>query len=139
MDLEKFKRKNYYELLGVPRDASESDIRRAFRDISRIYDPSSNFYADLINDPPKPRDIEIFKMVSTAFEVLVDPKNRKEYDALLKRTPTGEVPQFQIGVVYSETPGWLSTLSTGGRSTLLAFGLVLLLLTIAVFSMRPMP
>ncbi|MBX7144199.1 MAG: DnaJ domain-containing protein [Oligoflexia bacterium] len=139
MDLDKFKRKNYYELLGVPQNASESDLRRAFRDIARIYDPSSNFYADLIDDPPKPRDIEIFKMVSNAFEVLIDPLQRKKYDALLKRTPKGEVPKYDPGAKSDDGMSWLPGFNSSSHGTIVAFGLILLILTIAVFSMRPTP
>ena len=85
MSLEKFTTQSYYELLGLKLDASKEDIKRAYRDISRIYDPSSNFYADLIQDPPKPRDIEIFKLVTQAYETLVDEDKRRSYDSSLNK------------------------------------------------------
>jgi DnaJ-class molecular chaperone len=95
MSLDKFKSKSFYELLGVRSDASMEEIKRAYRDISRIYDPSSNFYADLIDDPPKPRDLEIFKLVTNAYETLADEEKRKVYDRSLN-------PEYSSAAAYAE-------------------------------------
>src|SRR5688572_22584614 len=66
--------KDYYELLGVPRDASQDDIRKAFRKLARQYHP------DVAKDKPKAE--EKFKEVNEAYEVLGDPAKRKKYDTL---------------------------------------------------------
>ncbi|NLW58686.1 MAG: J domain-containing protein, partial [Bifidobacterium pseudolongum subsp. globosum] len=62
---------DYYETLGVERTASEEDIKRAYRKMSRKYHP----------DIAGPEFEEKFKEVNTAYEVLSDPDKRRMYDA----------------------------------------------------------
>jgi DnaJ-class molecular chaperone len=130
MSIDKFKSRTFYELLGVRQDASTEEIKRAFRDISRIYDPSSNFYADLIDDPPKPRDIEIFKLVSTAYETLIDEGKRRAYDSSLDS-------EYSSAAAYAVASSGTTAKRHIQRSMLLfGFGLLALALAIAVFFLR---
>jgi molecular chaperone DnaJ len=62
---------DYYQVLGVPRDASADDIKRAYRRLARQHHPDVSGNAD---------DQERFKEVSNAYEVLSDPRKREMYD-----------------------------------------------------------
>src|SRR5687768_2529767 len=66
--------KDYYQSLGVARDASADDIRKAFRKLARQYHP------DVAKD--KKAAEEKFKEINEAYEVLSDPAKRKKYDTL---------------------------------------------------------
>jgi len=66
--------KDYYAILGVPRTASEQEIKKAFRSLARKYHP------DVAKD--KKNAEEKFKEINEAYEVLGNPDNRKKYDEL---------------------------------------------------------
>lgn len=66
--------KDYYQSLGVARDASQDDIRKAFRKLARQYHP------DVADD--KKAAEEKFKEINEAYEVLGDPAKRSKYDTL---------------------------------------------------------
>jgi curved DNA-binding protein len=70
--------KDYYQIMGVGRDASADDIKRAYRKLARKFHP----------DVSKEKDAEArFKEVGEAYEVLRDPEKRAAYDALGTRKP----------------------------------------------------
>ncbi len=66
--------RDYYATLGVPRAASQADIKKAFRKLARQYHPDVN--------KGKPESEQRFKEISEANEVLSDPEKRKLYDQL---------------------------------------------------------
>lgn len=82
--------KDYYETLGVPRGASEAEIKKAFRKLAREYHP------DVARD--KKRAEEKFKEVNEAYEVLGDPAKRKKYDEL--------GANWKAGAEFRPPPGW---------------------------------
>lgn len=66
--------KDYYQILGVDKNASEKDIKRAFRKLARQYHPDKN--------PNDKASEERFKEINEAYEVLGDADNRSKYDQL---------------------------------------------------------
>src|SRR5579872_7440684 len=64
--------RDYYEVLGIPRDASAKDIRSAFRKLARKHHPDVN--------PNNPEAENRFKEINEAHEVLSDPDKRAKYD-----------------------------------------------------------
>jgi DnaJ-class molecular chaperone len=76
---------DYYELLGVQKDASNEAIKEAYREIARAYHPDSNFYAEILSEAQNAETIEIFKRITEAYHTLSDPKRRSEYDDMLPK------------------------------------------------------
>src|SRR3954471_12178140 len=64
--------KDYYAVLGVPKDADKAAIRKAYRKLARQYHPDANA-GDVKAE-------EKFKEISEAYDVLSDDKRRAEYD-----------------------------------------------------------
>jgi molecular chaperone DnaJ len=65
-------KRDYYEVLGVNRDASEEDIKKAYRKLAMKWHPDRN--------PDNPKAEEHFKEAKEAYEVLTDPRKRPAYD-----------------------------------------------------------
>lgn len=66
-------KRDYYEVLGVSRDATKEEIKKAYRKLAMKYHPDMN------KDNPKAAE-EKFKEISEAYEVLVDDEKRARYD-----------------------------------------------------------
>ena len=67
-------KKDYYEVLGIGRDASVEEIKEAFRSLALQYHP------DRVPPEKKKEAEEKFKEMSEAYAVLSDPKKRVQYD-----------------------------------------------------------
>lgn len=65
-------RRDYYDVLGVPRDADEAALKKAYRQLALKYHPDRN---------PEPAAAERFKEATEAYGVLSDPEKRARYDA----------------------------------------------------------
>jgi curved DNA-binding protein len=83
------KYRDYYQILGVARDASTEDIKKAYRRLARKYHPDVS---------KESRAEEQFKEVSEAYEVLHDPEKRAAYDQL--------GGNWQAGQEFRPPPGW---------------------------------
>ena len=73
LELKKSKRKDYYKILGVEKDAGEMDIKKAYRKLAVVHHPDKN-----------PGDAEAenrFKDIQEAHETLIDPQKRERYDS----------------------------------------------------------
>src|SRR5262245_20942437 len=110
---------DYYEILGVPRSASEADIKKAYRKLARKYHPDFN--------PNNKQAEEKFKQTQEAYEVLSDAEKRKKYDQLganwkngAEFTPPPNWQGFDFSEIFSQAGagagGQRSTRSTGGFS-----------------------
>ncbi len=100
--------KDYYEVLGVARGASEDDIRKSFRKLARQYHP------DVAKD--KKAAEEKFKEINEAYEVLSDPDKRRKYDEL--------GPNWKQGAEFRPPPGWQGARgrAAGGQDFEFEFG-----------------
>lgn len=63
--------KDYYQILGVPKDASDSDIKKAYKKLALLCHPDKN---------SAPGAADAFKAVGTSFAILSDVQKRKQYD-----------------------------------------------------------
>ena len=101
------KYQDYYELLGVDRNASQDDVQSAYRKLARKFHPDINKSSGAEDE---------FKRINEAYEVLGDAEKRKKYDQLGMN--------WQMGDDFSPPPGWepFGDRSTGGRSFSFDFG-----------------
>lgn len=81
-------KQDYYELLGVPRNASDEEIKRAFRKLAFQYHPDRN---------REPGAEEKFKEINEAYQVLSDPEKRNRYDRYGRVDVEGGFPDFGFG------------------------------------------
>jgi DnaJ family protein C protein 7 len=73
MELKKSKRKDYYKILGIEKDATETQIKKAYRKLAIVHHPDKN--------PDDADAADRFKEIQEAHETLSDPQKRERYDS----------------------------------------------------------
>ncbi|NWG06965.1 MAG: DnaJ domain-containing protein [Chloroflexi bacterium] len=86
-----FSQQDFYALLGVPRDASQEEIKRAYFDAAQKLHPDKNTAAG---------ETELFLGVQQAYETLSNPKRRAQYDATLPPEEKVDLP-YEYTITYS--------------------------------------
>ena len=81
---------DHYEVLGVSRDASQEQIKKAYRKLARELHPDMN---------PGEKEQERFKLVTHAYEVLSDEASRQQYD-MGGSSPFGGSAGFGFGDIF---------------------------------------
>ena len=80
--------KDYYKILGVEKNATKDEIKKAYRKLARLYHPDRN---------PDPEAEEKFKEINEAYHVLSDDEKREEYDRILR---SGDENKFRDFMEY---------------------------------------
>ncbi|MDO6461462.1 DnaJ C-terminal domain-containing protein [Granulosicoccaceae sp. 1_MG-2023] len=91
--------KDYYDILGVAREASQDEIKKAYRKLARKYHPDVSKEASAE---------ERFKEIGEAYEVLRDPEKRSAYDQLGHN--------WKQGQDFNPPPGWEGGFGFGGTA-----------------------
>jgi molecular chaperone DnaJ len=114
METKSMAKRDYYEVLGVNRDATEDDLKKSYRRLAMKWHPDRN--------PENPRAEEHFKEAKEAYEVLCEPAKRAAYDQF---GHAGVDPQSGMGAgqpggfgdIFSDIFGEIFGGGRGGRST----------------------
>lgn len=98
---------DYYAILGVARDASEEQIKKAFRKLALQYHPDKN--------PGDPSAEEKFKEINEAYAVLSDPEKRVQYDRFGRVMDDAGSPDFSVHDLFNQVFGDFFGGATGPR------------------------
>ncbi len=102
------KYKNYYEVLGVSKDATKEEIRKAYKNLAKKHHPDLNKNSSASETR--------FKEISEAYEVLKDPEKRRKYDELQRSA------KFQHGTDFDPREYGYNYQTTGSRGGASGFG-----------------
>jgi molecular chaperone DnaJ len=97
-------KRDYYEVLGIPRTASQEEIKKAFRKLARQYHPDVN---------KEPGAEAMFKEINEANDILSDPEKRAMYDRFGHNAPAGGFDPFNgadpFGTIFEAFFGGAAT------------------------------
>lgn len=94
--------KDYYEILGVSKDASDTDLKKAYRKLALQFHPDKN---------KTPGAGEAFKAIGNAFAILSDPEKRKQYDLYGADSPQSSPSSSHRQSQYAYTRGFESEMT----------------------------
>src|SRR3989441_11423402 len=103
-------RRDYYEVLGVNRDADEESIKKAYRRLAMKHHPDRN--------PDNPKAEELFKEAKEAYEILTDANKRAAY--YYRYSHAGVDPRAGVAAGFSgfaDAFGEIFNRARGGRSS----------------------
>src|SRR2546421_12874140 len=114
METNSMAKRDYYEVLGVNRDASEDDLKKSYRRLAMKWHPDRN--------PENPRAEEHFKEAKEAYEVLCEPAKRAAYDqfghaGVDPHSGMGAGQPGGFGGIFSDIFGEIFGGGRGGRPT----------------------
>ena len=89
--MKRFEELNYYEMLEVPVNASDFEIRQAYKDTLSIYSEDSTATYSLFSDEERNK---ILKNIECAFTTLIDRKARIDYDRML--VVSGRIDEYDL-------------------------------------------
>jgi len=107
-------KRDYYDVLGVNRDAAEEDLKKAYRRLAMKWHPDRN--------PDNPKAEEHFKEAKEAYEVLCEPRKRAAYDqfghaGVDPQAGMGAAAGAGFGDIFGDIFGEIFGAARGGRST----------------------
>jgi molecular chaperone DnaJ len=101
--------KDYYDVLGVSRDADDAELKRAFRNLARAHHPDKN--------PGDTKAEDRFKEINEAYGILSDPAKRAQYDRFGTVAGPGGVGDVGFGTIFEDLfEGFFGGGERGGRT-----------------------
>lgn len=104
-------KKDYYDVLGVKKNSTKQEMKRAYRKLAKKYHPDSN------KDNPSAE--QMFKEITEAYNVLSDDEKRKLYDQFGHAAFDGSMGEDQSKYTYTDKQdpfSWKNT-GSGGRTS----------------------
>lgn len=101
LELKKAKRVDYYKILGIDKQATEKDIKKAYRKLALVWHPDRHANS---TDDEKVQAEKKFKEIGEAYAILSDPEKRQRFDSGVD-LDTGFGDDFEGGGMHGGMPG----------------------------------
>ncbi len=94
MKLDDLKEKTYYEMLGVEFDAPIERVKEVYHDLARVFHPDSNFYDEIVPQKASAEQVQVFKIITAAYNTLIDPEKRAAYNQQVSPLFSGKLKSW---------------------------------------------